>query len=438
MTATEAGAPPIDLARRAWERPVFLTMIVLLPLHTVAVDAWVSWRPFLLLLIVLALADAVAGWRARVWPWHVAASLGGAALLAGTALSWPGTQHAARFAALWLALGVGLALLLVTERRVREPGMADSVLNAVYWSAAALAVSAVVLGLVTVGAFGQGALDAVNDLPLVDRIGKPTYLDEGFVALTGWHQDPGYAAAWMNLWAVLALAWIARRPDQGRPWLDAAVLGGLGFGVVMTFSRTGWLGFVVAVPVALVVLIRRHPERRRDLAVAIGGGAVVALALLGATALADRSGVAGDLDDQFAFRLGQGAELGVVTGPGEGAAVPYEPDVRSEVWPVYVDFFEDDPLRGAGLGTGWALPGVQEPHNLVLQLLGETGLVGLAGFLVLLGVIVARGAGHLGWLALFTALLPAATQTVLFEPTWWFAAALLLAGGTIVARPHVR
>ncbi len=428
MTAAPAAAraaPPL----LGWRRVAFLAMVAVLPLHTLAFDAWVSWRPFLVALVVLAAADAVDGWAERRWPWHVPASIGGAALLVGTAASWPGPEHAARFAALWLALGVGVALMLVVERALRSPGMLDRMLTVVYWSAAALAASAVLLGLVTVGAFGQGTLDAINDLPLVDRVGKPTYLPTGFVALTGWHQDPGYAAAWFNLWFVLGLAAVARSLGSGRAWVDAAILGGLGYGVVMTFSRTGWLTFAVAAPVALVLLARRYPDRRRELLTAVGGGALAALLALGLTWVADRGGVAGDLDDQFSFRLGQGLELGVVATPEEGADVPFEPDVRAEVWPLYVDYFQDDPLRGAGLGTGWATPGVQEPHSLVLQLLGETGLVGMAGFLVLAGVLLAYGRGLVGWLALGTALLSSVTQTVLFEPTWWFAAALVLAGG---------
>ncbi len=428
MTAAAAPtvAPPL-LVR--WRRVALLAMVAVLPLHTVAFDAWVSWRPFLVLLVPLAVADAVDGWRERRWPWHVPASIGGAALLAGTAASWPGPEHAARFAALWLALGVGLALLLVVERALRAPGMPDAVLTTVYWSAAALAASAVVLGLVSVGAFGAGALDGINDLPLVDRVGKPTYLPTGFVALTGWHQDPGYAAAWFNLWFVLGLVAIARGVGSRRPWVSAAILGGLAYGTVMTFSRTGWLTFAVAAPVAALLLMRRYPDRRRALLWAVAGGALATLVALGLTWAVDRGGVAGDLDEQFAFRLGQGFELGVVATPEEGADVPFEPDVRSEVWPLYVDYFQDDPLRGAGLGTGWATPGVQEPHSLVLQLLGETGLIGVAGFLVLAGAIVAYGRGLAGWLALGTALAASITQTVLFEPTWWFAAALLLAGG---------
>ena len=44
------------------------------------------------------------------------------------------------------------------------------------------------------------------------------------------------------------------------------------------------------------------------------------------------------------------------------------------------------------------------------------------------------GGGLVGRVALTVALLPAAFLTVLFEPTWWFAAGILLAGGAGSAR----
>ena len=51
------------------------------------------------------------------------------------------------------------------------------------------------------------------------------------------------------------------------------------------------------------------------------------------------------------------------------------------------------PVLGIGLGTGWATPGMQEPHNLGLQLLGETGIVGLLGFLAVAFVVGRFGGG---------------------------------------------
>jgi hypothetical protein len=66
----------------------------------------------------------------------------------------------------------------------------------------------------------------------------------------------------------------------------------------------------------------------------------------------------------------------------------------------------------------------------VLELLVETGLIGLDVFLFLFSEIVRSRPGRVGVAALVVSLATAITQTVLFEPTWWFAAGLAIAGST--------
>jgi O-antigen ligase len=299
------------------------------------------------------------------------------------------------------------------------------VLRTVFWSAAALGASAIVFAIVGVGALGSGAIDAFNDIPGVFRIFKPAYLTEGFVAVTNWHQDPGYSAAWMNLWAALALVAAIRRLGTGRWWADGAVIGALGLGTFMTMSRTGWVGFAAGLVATAAILAIKDRVALRPLAERLIAGALVFVVLLGIVAVVDRPDIGSDLDQAVAFRLDQRLTLDAgdagELGGSEGVV-----DARSVVWPQYVDAFLDNPLRGIGLGTGWATPDMQEPHNLALELLGETGLLGLAGFIVLFGVVVYFGRGTVGAIALTVALIAAFTQTVLFEPTWWFAAGLYL------------
>ena len=72
--------------------------------------------------------------------------------------------------------------------------------------------------------------ESVAGIPGVFRVAKSAYLADGFVALTNWHQDPGYAAAWMNLWtALIVVAW-SRGWGFPRWWVNALVVGGLGAG----------------------------------------------------------------------------------------------------------------------------------------------------------------------------------------------------------------
>lgn len=412
-----------------WPQRAFLAMVALLPLHTLSVGAWISWKPYLIIVIGLALWHGFEGARLGEWPWHRTASIGLLALLGAAAASWPGGEFTGRFFRLLLAIGVGGAIMLITARSLATPAMRRLALRTVFWSGAAMVVTALAIELAATGALGRWALDAANSWPGVDQVTKAAYLDEGFVALTNWHEDPGYSAAWTNLWLALATIAVVRRLGSGRRVLDVFVLGGLGLAVVLTFSRTGWLGLAVALAVTSAGLVLAGEASWRAMVRLLGASTVAGLVLLGGLWVADRPDQGGDIGDAIAFRLEQNLSLG--PGPaGDGTTDPGLElvDYRGAVWPTYVDFFEDDPLRGAGLAVGWETPGLQEPHNLVLQLLGETGLLGMAGFLVLLAIVVWKGSGLVGGVALLVAFSASITQTVLFEPTWWFAAGLYLAG----------
>lgn len=422
-----------------WDDRLFLALVAVLPLHTVFMSAWISWKPFLVLLLVLLAVDVAGALRSRTFPWHrrvgAAVAVFGVAVLAG----FPSDPlHRERFLQLGLALGVGAALFLVSERRLRRPGMLDRVLRVVFVTAAAMGVTAALLSAVAVGAFGENAIEAVNGLPLVYRVMKPAYLTSGFIALTNWHQDPGYSAAWSVLWSVLALFAALRGRGSGSRVLDGLVVGGLWLAVVMAFSRTGWVSLVVAAALAGVVAVRRGAGAG-DVAARYAVAAATVLVLLVGVAAVDRPGVGGDLDLQLAFRFSQGWDLlADITGLFEGSeAFADRFDVseeRADVWPEYLAMFRAHPVLGVGLGVGWMTSSIgQEPHNLALELLAETGLVGAAAFLGLAVTIVASGAGAVGAVALATAFLPSLTQTVLFEPTWWFAAALFVAGRNGVA-----
>lgn len=414
---------------------LFLLMVGLLPLHTVFLSAWVSWKPFLVVLAVLALWDVGEGLRRRAWPWHGRASLVLGVFLGVTLLGFPEAVYRERFLRLFLALVVGGLVLLVSERRLREAGMLDRTLRVVVLSGAAMGVTAVGFSLAAVGALGPRALDTVNDLPLVYRVAKPAYFESGFVALTNWHQDPGYGAAWTSLWAVLVVVAAARRVGTGSRWGDAAVLGGLVFAGFMAFNRTGWLALPLALAVTLVAVVRRRLLTARQAARLAGSALAVAAVLVALIWSVDRPQVGGDLSFQLAFRLDQASDAvasltGWFAADVDFAEAFSESEERADVWPEYLAMFRAHPLLGVGLGVGWETNSIgQEPHNLVIELLAETGLVGLAAFLGLLGTVLALGGGVAGGAALAAALLPSMTQTVLFEPTWWFAAALYLAGG---------
>lgn len=430
---SQAAYPPGDPGGLRVRQRLFLALVFLLPLHTVFLRAWVAWKPLLLLLAGVVALDLLTWRRTGRWPWHRPASLALWVFLVSPVLGFPGAERAEGFLRLWLALLVGTMVLLVTERSLRSEGMMARLLRVQFFSAAALATTAVLFSLTAVGAFGGSALAWVNDLPGVFRVAKSAYLEEGFVVLTNWHHEAGYGASWATLWAVLVMASSTRGLASRRWWLDAVVLGGLAFGVVVAFSRTAWLVLPLALLTTAALLAWTRWARLKDLFRLLLVAALVAFVLLAAVWGLDRRGVGGDLDTQFAFRWHQGCDLIGSFGLWWDADVDLESafnasEKRPEVWAWYLDAFLDRPLVGVGLGVGRHATDF-EPHNLVIQLLGESGILGLLAFLLVLGVVVKEGRGVVGTVALLTAFMPLMTLTVLFEPAWWFGAGLLLGGG---------
>ncbi len=419
---------------------LFLVLVGLLPLHTVFLSAWISWKPYLVVVAALALWDLIDGVRSRRWPWHPTLSIVIAVFLAVVLIGWPPTQYLSRFLRLYLALAVGALVLLVTERSLRPSSMLDRMLRVVFWTGAAMGVTAVLITIVSTTS--PALLDAINNLPGLFRVTKPAYLDEGFIALTNWHQDPGYAAAWANLWLGLSVVAVARGVGTRRLWVDGAVLGGLMFAVLMAFSRTGWLTMLIGVPGVITILVHHHWAGRRFLVRRVGAAVLVAAVLVGGIWVVDRPEVGGDLGTEFSFRLTQGWNvLASLTGLFEHSTRFQEAfnasEERADVWPDYVRMFRRHPITGVGLSVGWQTEQIgQEPHNLLLELLAETGLVGTAAFFLLLVMVFRRGRGAAGYAALLMAFLPSMTQTVLFEPTWWLAAGILLAGGSMLDDRH--
>jgi hypothetical protein len=146
---------------------------------------------------------------------------------------------------------------------------------------------------------------------------------------------------------------------------------------------------------------------------------------------ADVPRIGNDAELAFTYRLQNFLDLGSLD---PEALVDLErleaqvDDNRVAVWKVYLEQFRLSPLRGIGLGRGWVTAGLQEPHNLAVEVVGEMGLVGIAGAAWLGLALVRAGRGRVGAIALAVALLPGATQTVIFEPTVWLGAGLWLAG----------
>ena len=178
------------------------------------------------------------------------------------------------------------------------------------------------------------------------------------------------------IWAALRLGGLWRLAAVPVVVLAAAVID-------FTESRVGLLGLAAMLTVLLFVgLVVRFG---RKFAIATAAGAV-AMALAGATAIVARL-----------------PELPVQSVAGYRIP-PYIIDYhRQVIWRFVIDKARDRPVLGYGVGNSRNIPGAKtadsvfaseyvpaHPHNWVIQLYAETGLVGLIAALIPLGLVFRR------------------------------------------------
>ena len=238
----------------------------------------------------------------------------------------------------------------------------------------------------------------------------------------------------MVLWATLALVASLRGLGSGRAWLDGVLLGGLWVSVVMAFSRTGWLGLLLALAIAAWATRGHRPRRRlaRTLGAAVLSSVVLLTGLVRHRCPRGRRGASAPVRLPLPPGLGLPClahralrELTGVRGPirpvgTKGrrlarvlAVVPRQPGHRCRSW--------------GGLGDQLGRPRAAQP----LPRAWLRNWPGRASppLSSLVATIVVSGGGVVGGVALATSFLPAHDSDVLFEPSWWFAAGLYLAGG---------
>lgn len=371
---------------------------------------WLIWLPLALLVPVtsgvrigagtttdLLLAAGVALWlvdgaRQRTLP------LRGSPVI-GLALLYAAAQYVSLFFAVDLAEGAAevikwvelpVILLVVPAMMTHRQGR---------WLAAALVVGAVIQAVLGLYQF-------------IYRIGPEYFVVMGrFMRASGVFAQPNPYGGFLGLALPLALslalwAWRSFWAQGERRWRDA-LWGGfytaatllIGAGLLASWSRGAWLGAVAGV---LIVLVLR--SRQAAVMSALAALALVSLLLLGALSptLAPQP---------LVERL---ADLPAYFGLTDVLAQPVTDENFSVVerlahWVAAQRMWESSPWFGVGAGNYAAVyPAVRLPrwedalghaHNVYLNVLGETGLLGLAAYLALWsGVLVWawRQARHAG------------------------------------------
>lgn len=212
-----------------------------------------------------------------------------------------------------------------------------------------------------------------------------------FYRAYGTFVQPNPFGGFMNLSALLglgtatglAIAWWQRRRPFTLVWLGLVTVATAvtTLGLVVSWSRGAWLGFAAGTAVFLLFLPRRLRWGGVVVAVALLLGLVAWQANLVPTAVADR--VIGFADD-FTFGDVRGVDINDAN---------YAVLERLAHWQAALDMARDNLWLGVGFGNyepaygdydliNWPYP-LGHAHNYYLNLLAETGIVGLMAYLLL-------------------------------------------------------
>ena len=410
-------------AHRRWQRAQLAPLLWLPPLFA---TAWaiatlpLFWATAGLLAVAATLLVLINPWLlwlalAALLPITSAARIGPAAptdlLLAGVLGCWFLAAAARRSVRLAPQLPFWPVLLYVTvliAATLDAPQLDEALVEVVKWVEFALIILLVPVALpkagatwlvtaLLVAAAGQGIQGLYQ---FIYRIGPDWFaIGDRFMRASGLFGQPnpygGYlglslpVAVSLSLWGISNL-W--QRPQAWKVWawtaFYLATTVAIGAGLIASWSRGGWLGAAAALSVVLALFSRQT-------ALLLGIGALVGLAAALAGALNP-----GWIPPAILARV---ADLPAYFGLGDVLNQPVN-DANFAVierlahWLAALRMWEAQPWLGVGPGNyaaayaDYALPRWPDPlghaHNIYLNVLGETGILGLLTFLFMWGTLV--------------------------------------------------
>lgn len=277
---------------------------------------------------------------------------------------------------IWLAFALWAAWAALSLAWSQEPARSEKELrNEVIYVAFAFAVCYVAAraqnALRTVPPIACGAAALLCLVALYDFV----FDAEGYA--TGWHGGPGdLSSAVLTLFPCAALAgWYARERGlvrvQAAAWTTTALLLAAAH---TTGNRTVWLGLGLELVLVVALLYLRAARLGRPWLPARTVAVICAVLALAGLAMAAH------VQRERPRAL--------------------ENDLRLQLWPVVIEHIKERPLAGYGFGRGLlresltartAVTNLWHAHNLFLDVVVQTGVIGLALFLYLLGATVRAG-----------------------------------------------
>jgi putative inorganic carbon (hco3(-)) transporter len=217
------------------------------------------------------------------------------------------------------------------------------------------------------------------------RAGPEWFLIGRFMRAYGTFNQPNPYAGYLNLSLPLGYALLLAGDHRGRSSQKKDVVLGVwlmvvGGALLMSFSRGAWLGFAVA----FVVIGFLH-SRRTAMLMAVGAAMLAITLVLGSAQLLPTAVTARFSSITDYIRIFDARHVKVTD--ANFAVVE-----RMAHWQAAWGMFNDRPWLGYGIGNypaayvRYALAGWKEDlghaHNYLLNVMAETGLVGLAAYLV--------------------------------------------------------
>jgi O-Antigen ligase len=423
----QAAVAPARTARRADPRRIMaaglLVVLALMPFHAVLTvglghllghrSAWQAWKD-----AAIAGMALIAAWelarrppaRERLRPWLLPLGVFAAICLTVTALQRPAPVTVLFGLKVDLEFLVAFALaVLVGHRR-----LAERAVRIVLATGAAVGVIAILQAYLWPDMLRGVGYGPTTILPYL-YVDPTDHLRRVLSTLGG----PNQLGEFLILPLCLSLHACVRRPG----WQHAALVAVLAIALLNSYSRSAWLGAVVAIAVTTVLALR-WPARRW--LPAAGGGSVL---------LAAAAWLAGQTGRGRAVLAHANARSARVYDSSAGHMVALRHGLTT---------LRHHPL-GSGLGTAGpaslsaGLPVITE--NYYLQLAIETSVLGLIAFAALvavLGVRLYRRRREVGWAAPVLGALVGLSVVNLFLHGWadtstalvfWTTAGLVVAQG---------